>query len=62
MEDEVVEQSWVSHLSQCPMCSFMIFQHQNTGRNPREILGVMRKKLNDWKEEHHGKEWNGYEL
>jgi len=61
MEDEVVEAGWVSHLSHCSMCSFMIFQHQNTVHRPRELVEVMKKKLDVYKEEHDGKEWNGYD-
>ena len=57
MEDEVVEAGWVSHLSHCSICSYFIFQHQMTNKDPRNVLKEMEKKLDEWKNEH-GKEWN----
>ena len=61
MEDEVVESSWVSHLRQCSMCSWMVFAHSTTGKTPREFLKEGNDKLDVYKEEHQGKEWNGYD-
>ncbi len=61
MEDEVVESGWVSHLTQCPMCSFMVFQHQTGADRPKDLLKKLSDKLNEWKKEHDGKEWNGYD-
>lgn len=56
MEDEVVHASWIEHLSSCGMCSYFVFQHQMTMKDPREVLKEMEKKLDDWKKEH-GDDW-----
>ena len=56
MEDEVVHSSWIEHLSSCGMCNYFVFQHQMTGKSPREVLKEMEKMLDEWKKEH-GDEW-----
>ena len=43
------------------MCSWMVFAHSGASKTPREFLKEANDKLDVYKKEHKGKEWNGYD-